>query len=164
MYSELDLKRRIAGFPEALPLSTAFERRARVGVGYQGKWYRSQREHWLGWITVKERKDGLDLASSPASRRWGGLASPPMLIWLAEAAGLPAERVQAAAEAALAVIGDTGKESAAAAKAVRNVLPWLEVEAALTAQPTPDAEQARRAYAEAAAAWERLVARNPRYR
>lgn len=164
MYSEFELKRHIGTFRSELPISKTFEENARVGVGFQGKWYRSQREHWLGWISVKERKDGIDLASSHARRRWSGLSSPPMLIWLAEAAGVAPELVERAAAAAASVIGGSGKESARAAKAVRDVLRWEEVETKLSRLPAPSPEMAHRIDAEATLAWECMIAHNPRYR
>lgn len=147
-----------------MPVSRSFEQQAKVGVGFQSKWYRSQREHWLGWITVKERKDGTNLAAAPASRRWNSHSSPPMLSWLAEAAGVDAETFERAAEAAVDAIGGSGKESAATAKAVREVIPWATVENALRCRPEPDGDTILAIDDEANGAWERLVAKNPRYR
>jgi hypothetical protein len=40
----------INNLPEYLPRTKEMEAAISVGVGFDGAWYRSQKEHWLGWL------------------------------------------------------------------------------------------------------------------
>src|SRR6476660_1253800 len=87
-----DLRKVIERLPVASPLTDKFEAvRAERGPARRDVWYRSQRQHWLGWL------GGYDGPGAYARRNWDRSAAyvynhivgPPMLFWLGEAAGVP---------------------------------------------------------------------------
>jgi hypothetical protein len=95
------------------------------------KWYRSQKEHWLGWLG--------EYAGSGAYGRKGGvgrdarfaynhIVEPAMLLYLARAAGVARTRLAAARRDAAA--GRTLMEQSAA---IRKIIPWEVVAAKLWA-------------------------------
>lgn len=160
MLSQIDLRDRIAGFDAFLPRTDALERRIRIGVGYHGKWYRSQREHWLGWIAVKAREAegrGEDPATVAAGARWSGLNCIPMMFWLAEAAGVAPTALDRAEAAAVEAAAAKGVDCPQHGKAMRAALPWAMVERALLGSPPPDAADRAAAADAADEALERLA-------
>lgn len=54
--SQTTLKRIIEACASELPGTDALQEQIKIGVGYHNKWYRSQKEHWLGWIVFQEHK------------------------------------------------------------------------------------------------------------
>ena len=84
--SQNQLKRIIAAAPATLPRTDALQHRIKIGVGFHNKWYRSQKEHWLGWIVFQEysaRKTQREISSILAKDRWMGLNCIPMMFgWL----------------------------------------------------------------------------------
>jgi hypothetical protein len=71
-------------------------------------WYQSQKEHWLGWLAE------YDGPAAYNRKTYGGRSDeyvynhincPPMLLYLAEAAGVPRSRLSAAVRSALAAPG-----------------------------------------------------------
>ena len=94
-----------------------------------GKWYRTQKEHWLGWLS--------DYGGPGAYRRKGGshqdarfaynhIVEPKMLLWLISAAGIDTRLVSEAKRAAAA-----GTTMAGQSAAVRKAAPWDVVAASL---------------------------------
>lgn len=101
-----------------------------VPLGTQGyNKYDTQKAHWLGWLDPNA-----GTGTYPRSERgardardvYNRIVEPKMLIWLATAAGLPREKVDAAIADAAAVTPLASK-----AAAVRRHLPWAMVESAL---------------------------------
>ena len=94
-----------------------------------GKWYRTQKEHWLGWLEHYEgpgaygRKPGM---TRDARYAYNHIVEPLMLLYLARASCLP-KAVVARAERA-AKEGTTMMQKSAA---VRRVVSWEMIEAAL---------------------------------
>ncbi len=94
-----------------------------------GVWYRTQKEHWLGWLGEYDgpgaygRKPG---QNRDARFAYNHIVCPDMLLWLIEAAGVRRELVTAAHAAAAA--GGTMMQRAGA---IRRHVPWTEVRAAL---------------------------------
>ena len=93
------------------------------------KWYRTQHEHWIGWLEEYEGPGAYGRKrTSPTDARsvYNRVVEPKMLLWLAEAAGVAPDRVttaKAAAQAAATMMQASGQ--------VRRVLPWESVAAAL---------------------------------
>ena len=91
--------------------------------------YTANQEQWLGWLGEYDtpgyyrRKAGM---TQDARFAYNQLINPGMLLWLATAAGVPARFARDAKRAA-----DAARSKAAAAAAVRRVLPWEVVEAAI---------------------------------
>lgn len=90
------------------------------------KWYTTQKEHWLGWLseyhgsgaygrqTTKERD---------AKFAYNHIVEPKMLIWLIEAAGIDTQTVNSAKRATMGVLTMQGKSAA-----IRNLVPWVAIE------------------------------------
>ena len=111
------LARKIRGLPSDSPIEQP------------GIWYRTQKEHWLGWLSeyhgpgaygrsTKSRRD--------AAFAYNHIVEPKMLLWLIDAAGVERPRVSATRRAAGSV-----KSMAAKSGAVRRLVPWVVIEQAL---------------------------------
>jgi hypothetical protein len=130
--SPKDLARRIARFAPRPPMTTALEN-ALNGQGDWDRadaWYKSQKEHWLGWLS---EYGGPGFYSRKNSNRtaefvYNHVVCPPMVLWLGEAAGISRTKVQRAKCAALSA----GHRFSAQSAAIRKVIPWTEIEAVLT--------------------------------
>jgi hypothetical protein len=99
------LRKLIERLPVASPLTNKFEAaRAERGPARRDVWYSSQKQHWLGWL------GGYDGPGVYARKKWDRSAAyvynhvvcPPMLFWLAEAAGVAKETLSRAEDEALA--------------------------------------------------------------
>jgi hypothetical protein len=96
--------------------------------GTWGTWYRSQEEHWRGWLDGYDgpgyynRKD----CNRSAEFVYNHINCADMLLWLAEASGVPKARV-VEAKAACSVSQNPSAQSAA----VRRIIPWEMVEVRL---------------------------------
>jgi hypothetical protein len=92
--------------------------------------YKTQKEHWLGWLDVTSttgtfaRKSG---DGGGARRVYNLIGEPKMLLWLASAAGVQANLLRAARDAADGVTNLRSK-----CGAIRKHIPWSEVESALS--------------------------------
>ena len=65
-----------------------------------GKWYMTQKEHWLGWLN-EYRGPGAYGRTGPSQTRdakfaYNHIVEVKMLLWLIEAAGVPRAKVQKA--------------------------------------------------------------------
>src|SRR5580704_12913912 len=104
------LARKIKKFPAVVPITASYERSlvARGVWDSEGVWYESQKEHWIGWLSEYDgpgaygRKRG---RGRSAEFVYNHIGCPPMLLWLAEAAGVSKTRVLAAKRSALASRG-----------------------------------------------------------
>ncbi len=92
-------------------------------------WYRTQHEHWLGWLRAYsgpgayQRKDW----SRSAEFVYNHIVNPQMLVYLAEAAKIPRAKLTQAMSEALANRSTMSSMSSA----IRRVIPWPVVHAAL---------------------------------
>jgi hypothetical protein len=95
-------------------------------------WYSSQKEHWMGWLSE------YDGPGAYGRKSWSGrtaefvynhIGCPPMLLWLAEAAGIPKKDLLAAKRSALS--GRPNRTSHCAL--IRKAIPWPAVEDRLRA-------------------------------
>jgi hypothetical protein len=114
------LRQRISKLREHQPLTIRLERSLATADPFRRPpWYRSQKEHWLGWL---REYDG---PGYYGRRDWG--RSAEFVLWLGEAAGIPSRVVAAAAEAALAARPVQGSRSAR----IRRVISWAMIESHL---------------------------------
>lgn len=93
------------------------------------KWYRTQKEHWLGWLSEYNGPGAYKrkvTAGRDARFAYNHIVEPKMLVYLAEASGVP----QAQAVAAREVLRSKASLASQAA-AVRKIVPWGTIEAAL---------------------------------
>ncbi len=93
------------------------------------KWYRTQHEHWIGWLEEYAGPGAYGRKrASPSNARtvYHRIVEPKMLLWLIEAAGVGAERVAAAKEAA-----NGAASMMQASGRIRRLVPWEMVAAAL---------------------------------
>ncbi len=131
-----DLRRLIERLSPKSPITDRFSAQWREGgrrgggQQEQGKvWYRTQHEHWLGWL---EGYSGPGAYNRRDHRRTAGfvynhIVNPQMLIYLAEASRLPKPLVNRAARAALA----HATTMSAMCAAIRREIPWKMIEEAL---------------------------------
>ncbi len=104
-----------------------------------GVWYRTQKEHWLGWLGEYEGPGAY--GRLPNKRRdarfaYNHIVNPRMLLWLIQAAKVPQGLVAAATRAAQAGGATMVQQSAA----IRRHVPWEVLQSALwrgRAKPAP---------------------------
>jgi len=124
----------VAALPETTERTSALERCLEIGTGFHGKWYHSQRDHWLGWLVVQEcqaRLRGQDPGSVLARSVWQRLNCSPMMFWLADASGVSQNALDQAEIAAMAAKAINPKDGAPHGKMMRVPLPWEMVEQAV---------------------------------
>jgi hypothetical protein len=117
-----DLRRAIQKLPADRPLRQT------------GVWYLTQKQHWLGWLDEYNtrgaygRKAGMN---RDARFAYNHIVCPPMLLWLASAAGVKSSLLRAAKQAAVPL-----KTEMAQAGAIRRHVPWEVVAEALWPRKT----------------------------
>lgn len=97
-------------------------------AGYNN--YRTQKEHWLGWLDPNSATGTYPRKSGPerdAKFVYNHIMEPKMLLWLTAAAGVPKDMLHMAQKAAEIATTLAGKSAA-----IRRNVPWPEVVAALT--------------------------------
>ena len=89
-------------------------------------WYKTQHEHWLGWLKGYEGPGAYARVTWDRSAEfaYNHIMCPPMLTYLAEACGVDDATVWCAAKAAL----KAAPKLPSMCGAVRRVIPWREVE------------------------------------
>jgi hypothetical protein len=94
-----------------------------------GVWYTSQKEHWIGWLSEYGGPGYYGRKNSHRSAEfiYNHIVCPPMLLWLAEASGIPKARLSKAKGAALSAPPKLQAQSAA----IRKNIPWKMIEARL---------------------------------
>jgi hypothetical protein len=120
------LRQKISALVAHQPMTAAFERAPTQVTPAARIWYRTQKEHWLGWL------DGYRGRGAYGRKNWhrsaefvyNHIGCPAMLIWLAEAAGLPKEQISSAVAAAL----QTRSNFAGRCAALRRRIPWRDIE------------------------------------
>ena len=128
-----DLRNAIARLSERSPatdrFTTAWDRRGGRGQRERDDvWYDNQRQHWLGYLDDWPGPGfyGRKVPKRSARFIYTHIVNPQMLVYLADAAALDAKLVAAAARAGL-----RERSMAAMSGAIRRVIPWEVVEAAL---------------------------------
>lgn len=136
------LRAHIAPLPENPPQYRKLETAIQIGAGFDGAWYRSQKEHWLGWLREYDGPGAYGRGTSTprrASYVWTHIQCAPMLFWLAEALDAPQATLNVAFEA---VINAPGKGASQCA-ALRKILLWSDIDALLNAWPYSRTQQLR---------------------
>ncbi|WP_102107400.1 hypothetical protein [Oceaniglobus roseus] len=154
-----------ASFPDMLPRTTALEQRIRIGTGFHGKWYQSQREHMLGWLVgqeCRERKNGKDPRRVSASGMWNRLKCSPLMFWLAEGAQVSYAVLDEAERAAVAASEIRPTDGDPHGRMMRGPLSWTVIAHSLRGNADPVGPV--QADAASFPAFERLIARNAGYR
>lgn len=93
------------------------------------KWYLTQKQHWIGWLGEYHTAGYYGRKSTEkrdARYAYNHIVEPKMLLWLIEAAGLPAATVRKAKKGAA-----QGKTMMAQSAAIRRLVHWDEVAEAL---------------------------------
>jgi hypothetical protein len=92
-------------------------------------WYHSQKEHWLGWLSDQDGPGfyGRATFNRTAQRIYNQINCAPMLVWLSEASGVEKSLLRRAETA----VQKAGASYPRQCGAVRRILPWAIVEAAL---------------------------------
>ncbi len=91
-----------------------------------GKWYTTQKEHWLGWLREYDGPGAYERqphAKRDARYAYNHIVEPKMLLWLIEACGVPASKVRAARAAAR-----QARAMMQQSAAIRRLVPWDDVE------------------------------------
>jgi hypothetical protein len=123
------LARKIGKLPIVAPITASYEQ-ALIARGIWDKrrvWYRSQKEHWIGWLSQYDGPGAYNRKTwkgRSAEFTYNHVRCPPMLLWLAEATGVPKKDVLAAKRSALKASQNLGGQSAA----LRRAIPWAIVE------------------------------------
>lgn len=116
---------------QRLPADTAVSKGT---PGYNN--YTSQKDHWLGWLNPSSGTGTYpraDACNRNARYVYNHIMEPKMLLWLATAAQVESSKVQAAAQAA-----SSAASMAGASAAIRKIVPWPVVAAALKrSEPRP---------------------------
>jgi hypothetical protein len=126
------LRRKIGKLPPDVPITASYERAliARGILNNEGVWYTSQKQHWQGWLSQYNTPGAYN------RKRWTGrsaefaynhIGCPPMLLWLAEAAGLPRSQILATKRAALSARRNRATHCAV----IRKAIPWAAIAARL---------------------------------
>ena len=157
-----DLLQYLLSYPDAPPRTIALEQEIQIGTGFHGKWYRSQKEHWLGYLGYKralwaaaQKNYELEKAKS----HWNRTHCFPMLFWLAECAGIEPGILEKAEVAAIRAASAISTDHPSHGKAAREVLPWSIVERKiLSREPEFDLAEAHSA---SDAAYMRLASLRP---
>ena len=114
-----------------VPMTNEFERMLvrRGAWNNHDAWYSSQREHWLGWLSEYQGPGYYGRKNSHRSAEfvYNHIVCPPMVLWLAEASGVPKTRVSEARHAALSA----KEQLPARCAAIRKIIPWEMIEARL---------------------------------
>lgn len=97
---------------------------------------RSHRDHWLGWLSDYDGPGFYNriIPKDPRSMAYiyGHVHCAPMLLWLAEVAGVPKAQVRDADRALRALVElGLSDSNPRCGMAVRSIIPWRVVEAAL---------------------------------
>lgn len=126
------LSRKIRKLPLKAPVTARYAR-ALVSRGVwssEGVWYKTQKEHWLGWLSEYDGPGAYNRktrSGRSAEFVYNHINCPPMLLWLAEAADVSSRKVAGAVKSALAARRSRGSHCAV----LRRIIPWSEIEQCL---------------------------------
>ena len=119
------LLRRIRTLPDRAPICDSWWPATRL--------YKPNKEHWIGWLSDYGGPGyyGRKNPNRHASFIYNHINSPPMLLWLAEAAGVSKDLVEAACR-----VQHGMKSKPSVCALICRVLPWEIVEAHLLKRTT----------------------------
>lgn len=131
----LVLRAHIKPLPEYLPRTKALESALREGVGFNRAWYRSQKEHWLGWLAEYHGPSAYDRSEVKRDARfvYNHIQCAPMLFWLSEAIEMPSNILDTTFKAVV-VAPNRGAQRCAA---LREYLPWDQIADRFTTRRYP---------------------------
>src|SRR5512147_2274709 len=89
-----------------------------------GKWYKTQKEHWLGWLSEYDGAGayGRDVSKKRDARfAYNHIVNYQMLLWIIQAAGVEKDLVKLAKSAC-----DQAKTMHQKSAAIRKYVPWEE--------------------------------------
>ena len=124
------LRRKIVKLARATPRTATFETAAGAVRGVVDRWHGRQKEHWLRWLADYNGPGHYDRATwegVSAEQVYNRAVNPSLLVWLAEASGVPRNTLDDGIRAALGA----GKTMMAQSGAFRRVVPWEMVEKGL---------------------------------
>jgi hypothetical protein len=127
--SPTDLARKIQTYRVTQPITAGYQRALeREGIwSAEGVWYKSQKEHWLGWLSEYNGAGAYNRKTRhgrSAEFVYNHINCPPMLLWLTEAVGIPRTKVLAAKRSALAARESRGTHCAV----IRKHIAWQTIE------------------------------------
>ena len=94
-----------------------------------GKWYMTQKEHWLGWLSEYHQPGAYDRIpdkTRDAKFAYNHIVCPEMLLWLITASGID-PKIVAAAKHTITKLPTLPQKSAA----IHKYIPWEVLAAAL---------------------------------
>lgn len=94
-----------------------------------GKWYRTQKEHWLVWLSEYHGPGAYGRtgkAKRDAAYAYNHIVEPKMLLWIIEAAGVQESLLESAGKAA-----KREKTMMAQSAAIRKLVSWETIAVAL---------------------------------
>ena len=121
------LRKHVLRLREVQPITESLERYLRRLDGTSRPTrYRSQKEHWVGWLGEYDGPGfyGRRNWDRSAAFVYNHINCAPMVLWLAEALAMPKTDLRAASSAARDAAPGPGSRSAA----VRRFLPWIDLE------------------------------------
>ena len=123
------LLRKIRKLGVASPITKSYARAlvARGVWSNEGVWYTTQKEHWLGWLSEYDSPGAYGrktVSGRSAEFVYNHINCPPMLLWLAEAAGVSRRDVLGAKRSALSARRSRGTHCAV----IRKAIPWPMIE------------------------------------
>jgi hypothetical protein len=126
------LRRKIKAFEATPPITRSFERAlTKQGTwSPEGVWYRSQKEHWRGWLSEYDGPGAYGRKTSAvrsAEFVYNHVVCPPMVLWLGEASGVKTSLIIQAKKAALGASRKLQNKCAA----IRRIVPWSKIEESL---------------------------------
>ena len=126
------LSRKIGKLPIKSPITASYGRELVARGIWDDKrvWYTSQKQHWLGWLSEYDGPGAYGRKSwkgRSAEFVYNHIGCPPMLLWLAEAAGVSKTKVLAAKRSALSARGNRATHCAM----IRRIIPWSVIEETL---------------------------------
>lgn len=126
------LRHFIAGFPASPPRTKALEQSIKIGTGFHNEWYRSQQEHWLGWLALKTIESENKGKLRTSSQIWSTLKCSPMMFWMSEVVGTDPGVLSELEQITISISGQHPQDGNPHGVAFRKLLPWSRIEAALS--------------------------------
>ena len=152
----------VSRFEWQAPRTHALEQKIKIGAGFHNKWYGSQKEHWLGWLSLKSRENEIDGKLFTPRKIWSGLKCSPMMFWLAESVGAEQDMLEALERVSIQAAEVSPKDGHPHGIGFRKLLPWTHLENLLLDVTMPDDESA--AIKMGDTALNKLIGHLPKYR